>query len=196
MTPSAYWTERNAFGPIHSEYMAIETYVIFELAGTTYALPSREVQHIEMLDHVTPVPNTLPSVEGVVFSRGQVIPAMNLRVRFGFPRQAHTMRTRTIIVQVHQRTVALIVDAAREFRAIPENLIRPIEETISGMNGNYLRGVASLNDRLVLLLNLEAVLNLNDVSQVADAASMVASANQSSSPETAVDRAEAAHAHP
>jgi purine-binding chemotaxis protein CheW len=82
-----------------------ETYVLFELAGTTYGLRTREVQHMEMLDRITPVPNTSPAVEGVVFSRGQVIPAVNLRVRFGLPREPHTMRSRLIIVQVQQRLV-------------------------------------------------------------------------------------------
>jgi len=139
--------------------MGNETYVFFELADAHYGLRSREVQHIEMLGHVAPVPNTAASVEGVVFSRGRVIPAMNLRVRFGFPRVVPTMRTRIIIAQTDQRTVALIVDAAREFRAIPDEAIRPIEATISGLNGNYLRGVATINERLILLLNLEAVLS-------------------------------------
>jgi purine-binding chemotaxis protein CheW len=138
--------------------MANESYVLFELSGATYALRSRDVQHIEMLEHITPVPNAAPSVEGVVFSRGQVIPAMNLRVRFGFPKQAHSLRTRIIVTHAQQRTLALIVDAAREFRSIPEEAIRPIEETLVGIDGNYLQGVATLNNQLVLILNLEAVL--------------------------------------
>src|SRR3954465_14748558 len=114
--------------------MSNETYVIFELAGSNYALRSQEVKHIEMLEHITPVPNTATSVEGVVFSRGQVIPAMNLRVRFGFTQEPHTLRTRIIIAQSQRRTVALIVDAAREFRSIPLEAIRPIEETLTGID--------------------------------------------------------------
>ncbi len=143
-----------------------ETYVLFELAGTTYGLRTRDVQHMEMLDHITPVPNTSPAVEGVVFSRGQVIPALNLRVRFGFPREPHTMRSRLIIVQVQQRLVGLIVDAAREFSAIPDEAIRPIQEAVTGMEGNYLKGIATLGDRLVLLLDPEATLNLGTAIQV------------------------------
>ncbi len=165
--------------------MPTETFVLFELAGTTYGLPSREVQHIEMLDHVTPVPNTIPSVEGVVFSRGQVIPAMNLRVRFGFPREEHTLKTRLIVVQVHRRSVALIVDAAREFRPIPETAIRPIEETIAGINNNYLCGVAQLGDRLILLLNVDAVLNLGEANRVAESAAMARTPSVSDQPVTA-----------
>jgi purine-binding chemotaxis protein CheW len=138
-----------------------ETYILFELAGSAYGVRSREVLHIDLLEHITPVPNTASAVDGVVFSRGQVIPALNLRARFGFPRVAHTARTRLIFLKNEKRTVALIVDSAREFRAIPTESIRPIEETLTGVNGNYVRGVATINDRLVLLLDVGAVLTFD-----------------------------------
>lgn len=139
-----------------------ETYIIFELSGSTYGLRSQDVLHIEVLEHITAVPNTASAVEGVVFSRGQVIPALDLRVRFGFPRTAPTSRTRLIFLRVHQRTVAVIVDSAREFRTIPASAIRPAEETLLGISGNYVRGLATVGDRLVLLLDVVAVLNLDD----------------------------------
>lgn len=139
-----------------------DTYIIFELGNSAYGLRSSDVLHIEMLEHITSVPNTASAVEGVVFSRGQVFPALNLRVRFGFPRVEPTVKTRLIFVRVQQRTVALIVDAAREFRRIPSEAIRPIEETLHGINGNYVQGVATVGDRLVLLLDVLAVLNLDD----------------------------------
>src|ERR1700761_6150476 len=96
-----------------------ESYVIFELAGSLYGIPSETVQHIEMFEHVTLVPNANPAIDGVVFSRGQVNPALNLRTRFGFPRQEKSLRTRVIFTTVHGRTVGLIVDSAREFQDLP-----------------------------------------------------------------------------
>jgi chemotaxis signal transduction protein len=143
-----------------------ETYVLFELAGATYGLRTSEVQHMEMLERITPVPNTSPAVEGVVFSRGQVVPAVNLRVRFGLPREAHTIRSRLIIVQVQQRLVGLIVDAAREFATIGDEAMRPIQDAVTGMEGNYLKGIATQGERLILLLDLEATLDLGTVIQV------------------------------
>ena len=139
-----------------------DTYIIFELSGSAYGLRSADVLYIELLEHVTPVPNTAAAVQGVVFSRGQVFPALDLRIRFGFPPAPPTPRSRLIFVRVHQRTVALIVDSAREFRTIPAGSVRPIEETLHGIHGNYVQGVASLGDRLVLLLEVVAVLNLDD----------------------------------
>jgi len=137
--------------------------VLFELGGSAYGIPSANVLHIDMFEHVTLVPNANPAIDGVVFSRGQVIPALNLRVRFGFAREANTLRTRIIFATVHDRTVGLIVDTAREFRSLPVENIRPIEETLTGINGRYLKAVTKLEDRLVLILDLEAVLNVDDV---------------------------------
>jgi purine-binding chemotaxis protein CheW len=139
------------------------SYVLFELAGSTYAIASQSVQHIEMFEHVTLVPNANRAIDGVVFSRGQVIPALNLRTRFGFPQQAKTLRTRIIFARVHERTVGLIVDTAKEFQNLAANSIRPIEETLTGINGKYLKAVTKVNERLVLILDLEAVLNVEDV---------------------------------
>jgi purine-binding chemotaxis protein CheW len=137
-----------------------DSYILFELGGTTYGVRSREVLHIEMLEQITPVPNAPPFVDGVVFSRGQVIPAVNLRVRFGFPREPHTLRTRLLVVQAGDRAVGLVVDAAREFRTIPSQIIQPPDAAISGLSGKFLSGIASLDDRLVLLLDISAVVEL------------------------------------
>lgn len=147
-----------------------ESYVIFELAGSTYGISSQSVQHVDMFEHVTRVPNANPAIDGVVFSRGQVIPALNLRVRFGFPREAHTLQTRIVFATVHGRVVGLIVDSAKEFKDLATQTIRPIEQTLTGINGKYLRAVTTVSGRLVLLLDLEAVLNLEDVQLPAETA--------------------------
>jgi purine-binding chemotaxis protein CheW len=116
-----------------------------------------------MFEQVTLVPNANPAIDGVVFSRGEVIPALNLRARFGFPRQENTVRTRIVFAMVHDRTVGLIVDTAREFRSFATESVRPIEETLSGINGKYLKAVTKAGERLVLILDLEAILNVDDV---------------------------------
>jgi purine-binding chemotaxis protein CheW len=152
----------------------LNSYVLFELAGSLYGIQSENVQHIEMFEHVTLVPNANPAIDGVVFSRGQVIPALNLRARFGFPRQETTLRTRIVFAKVHERAVGLIVDTAREFQNLPTESIKPIEETLTGINGKYLKAVTTVNDRLVLILDLDAVLNVDDVQVPPEAESTLA----------------------
>jgi purine-binding chemotaxis protein CheW len=138
---------------------ATDSYILFQLAAATYALRTDDVQHMEMIDQITPVPNAAAYVDGVVFSRGQVIPALNLRVRFGFPRESISVRSRLIVVQSDQRRVGLIVDEAREFRNIPADAIQPPHESIAGLSGRYLRGIAHIGDRLIMLLDIAEVLN-------------------------------------
>jgi purine-binding chemotaxis protein CheW len=132
-------------------------FVLFELSGTTYALRSEDVRQLEMIEHITPVPNAAEAVEGVVFSRGQVIPAINLRTRFGFPKAEYDLRSRLIVVRAGDRSIGLIADAAREFKHIPAEAVNPPPENLSGMSGKYLDGIATLDGRIILLLNLAEV---------------------------------------
>ena len=147
---------------MHALPTTTEPYILLELAGTSYAIRSSDVQHIAMLDHITPVPNTSPALDGVVFVRGQLVPALNLRARFGFPKIPYDLRTRLVIIQHGKRQVGLIVDAAREFVQISADAFQPPPEAIGSLSGHYLDSIATLGDRLVLLLNLHEVLALTE----------------------------------
>lgn len=135
------------------------TYVLFELAGTAYAIPSSDVHRMEMVEEITPVPTAPPYVEGVVFTRGKVVPAINLRTRFGFERAEFTLATRLIVVAQGSRLVGLIVDSAREFVKIAPEAIQPPPEALAGTSGRYVQGVASATDRLILILDVAGVVD-------------------------------------
>jgi purine-binding chemotaxis protein CheW len=137
----------------------IDAYIVFSVAGTSYALRSEDVQHVEMVEQVTRVPNAAPFVDGVVFSRGQVVPAVNLRVRFGFDRAPYDLRTRLIVVATGGRSVGLIADQGREFIRLPRASILPPQESLAGLRGDYVQGIASVNNRLILVLQLDQLLN-------------------------------------
>ncbi|MGA9767819.1 MAG: chemotaxis protein CheW [Blastocatellia bacterium] len=136
-----------------------EPFILFDLAGTTYGVRSQLVQQVEMVEHITPVPNAPPAVEGIIFARGQVIPAVSLRVRFGFEKSAHDLRTRLIVVNARARMIGLIVDSAREFISIPSSAIQPPNEAISGTRGKYIEAIATLGERIILILNLDEVID-------------------------------------
>jgi purine-binding chemotaxis protein CheW len=138
-----------------------ENYILFTIAGTAYALRTRDVAHIEMVEEITGVPNAAHFVDGVVFSRGQVVPALNLRARFGFQRVPHDLRTRLLVVQLDGRSVGLIVDSAREFMAIASSAVQPPNQALAGTGGQYIEGIANLDDRLILILSLPAVLDFS-----------------------------------
>jgi purine-binding chemotaxis protein CheW len=141
---------------------ASEQYVLFELVNTAYAVRSSAVSRLEMVENVTPVPNATESLEGVVLSRGRIIPAVNLRTRFGFSRIAYDLRTRLIVVEADGRMVGLIVDAAREFTTLAGSEIKPPPDAIANLNGDYLEGIANINGRVILVLKLEELLKIAD----------------------------------
>jgi len=110
-------------------------------------------------------------VDGVVSVRGQVIPAMSLRARFGFPRAPHDVRSRLIVVRASGRTVGLLVDSAREFASISVDAIKPLPEGVSGMSGRYLRGVAQNGDRLMLVVDVGELLAVDAAPTTSSSAS-------------------------
>jgi len=151
-----------------------ETFILCELVGTTYGIRASVVQQMEMIEQITPVPNAAAFVEGVVYSRGEVIPALNLRVRFGFEKIPYDLRSRLIVIHTNNRTVGLIVDTAREFVSIPVNAIQPPPEAISGLSGKYLEGIVTLGvneattqePRLVLIINVDEILTIEEQTMV------------------------------
>lgn len=144
----------------------IGSYILFMVAGTTYALRSGEVRHMEMIEDITRVPNAPPFIDGVVFSRGQVVPVVNLRARFGFERAGVDLRSRLIVVQSSARMIGLVADAAREFVNIPPDAIQPPNDALAGMSGRYVEGIASIGDRLILVLSLDRILNFAEAQTV------------------------------
>jgi len=138
---------------IHSE-----SFVLFELAGNTCAVRSTLVQSVETVEHVTAVPNALPFVEGLSFTRGQVIPTINLRIRVGLPRIPIYPRARMLVVRSNDRTAGMLVDSTREFISIPADAIQPPVETIAGFGVRYVERIATVGNRNVLILNLEEII--------------------------------------
>lgn len=140
----------------------LQDFVLLDLAGTTYGVHSRFVQHVSMVENITPVPNATPALDGVVFSRGQVIPAVSLRARFGFARIPYDLRTRLVVIHAGGRVVGLIADTAREFTKISAAAIKPPPEAIANLSGDYIEGIATVGERLIIILNLDEVIQIDD----------------------------------
>jgi purine-binding chemotaxis protein CheW len=137
-------------------------FILFVVAGTTYALPSEDVAHVEMVEHVTRVPHAPAFVDGVVFSRGQVVPAVNLRARFGFERVPADVKTRLLVVQTQGRSIGLLADECREFLRIPSASVHPPGDALAGGAAPYMTGIATIGDRMIVVLDLDELLNTRD----------------------------------
>jgi len=131
--------------------------VIFRLGREEYGISILQVQEIKRMTDITRVPHTPDYIKGVMNLRGSVLPVIDLRKRLNLPVGEITDNTRIIIVRIEDVTVGLIVDAVSEVTAIPQNSIEPAQTFVGGIAADYISGVGKLDNRLLILLNLSAI---------------------------------------
>ncbi|WP_181348718.1 chemotaxis protein CheW [Thalassobacillus sp. CUG 92003] len=140
--------------------------IVFQLQDEEYAVPVEQVGSIERVQNITRVPRTEAFVKGVINLRGVVTPIIDLRSRFDLPAAEYTNATRIIIVSIGETNVGLIVDSANDVIDIPESSIEPPPEIVGDLEVEYLQGVAKLEKRLLILLNLHNVLTKEEVDEL------------------------------
>lgn len=132
--------------------------IVFQLIDKEYAIGVDVVQSIEKLLSITRVPKTPTYVKGVLNLRGVVTPVVDLRERFGLDVKELDDSTRIIIVTLEEFEVGLIVDAANDVLDIPVESIEPQPEVVGTVESEFISGVAKVDKRLLVMLNLEKVL--------------------------------------
>ena len=140
--------------------------IVFAIGDEEYGVEVSQVKTIERMAPLTRVPKTPRFVKGVMNLRGVVVPVIDLRKRFDIEEREYDEETRIIIVSVNDMEVGLIVDSANDVIEIQENQIEDPPEVVGGIKAKYLRGVAKLNERLLVMLNLEEVLNKDEIIQL------------------------------
>lgn len=143
--------------------------VSFQLANEEYGIEITRVQEIILMGAITRVPETPAFIKGLINLRSTVIPIVDLRSRFGLPEEAPTDETRIMVVNVGGKTIGIIVDAVSEVLRISQEQIVPPPPTVAGLGHDYLVGLAKLEDRLLILLDIEKIM-LEDQQPELDAA--------------------------
>jgi purine-binding chemotaxis protein CheW len=132
--------------------------VVFQLGAELYGVDIARVHEIIRLQSITRVPRAPSFVEGVINLRGKVIPVVDLRRRFGLPTTEHTRATRTVVVEIGDQVVGIIVDSVSEVLRVSTSTVEPPSPVVAGIDSEYLHGIAKLPERLVILLDLDRVL--------------------------------------
>lgn len=140
--------------------------IVFQIENEEYAVSVDQVGSIERVQSITRVPQTEKFVKGIINLRGVVIPVIDLRVRFGMEEIPHTESTRIIIIHLDKVEVGLIVDVANDVIDLPEDVIEEAPEVVGTVNVDYISGVAKLDKRLLILLDLQKVLKTEDVDEL------------------------------
>lgn len=144
-----------------------EQIVGLELAGEIYGVEIGRIQEIIRMQPITAVPNGPAFIEGLTNLRGRVIPVMDLRRRFGLASPEPDRRTRIVVAELGSHTVGLIVDAVSEVLRVTGEQIEPPSALVTTADSTFLRGVARLDERLILLLDPAHILSGTEQDELA-----------------------------
>ena len=134
----------------------------FQLGNEEYGIDILKVQEINRVTEITKIPQSPDFVEGVINLRGNVIPIIDLRKRFHMPEREHDKQTRIVVGEIDGRTVGFIVDAVSEVIRLPANTVEPPPSIVSDEKSQYISGVGKLEDRLLMLLDIDKILTGTD----------------------------------
>ena len=132
--------------------------VSFKIANEEFGIDILNVQEINRMVPITRVPNSPVFVEGIINLRGRVLPVIDLRAKLGLPKKEYDKDTRIVVVNIEGKTVGFLVDAVSEVLRIPKSITEAPPEIITGINSEYITAVGKLDDRLLILLDLNKLL--------------------------------------
>jgi purine-binding chemotaxis protein CheW len=132
--------------------------VVFALESNEFGIDITQVREINRLVPITRVPRVPAHVEGIINLRGQLVPVVDLRTRLGMPQAAPTKSARIIVAEIGSRSIGMIVDEVREVVRIPLDQIAPSEGVLEGLANEFIGALGRVDERLIILLDVEKVL--------------------------------------
>ncbi len=137
--------------------------VSFNIGSEEFGVDILKVQEINRMVEITKVPQAPHYVEGVINLRGKVIPIIDLRKRFNLEIKEYDKNTRIVVVDIGGHITGMVVDSVSEVLRLPSNTIEAPPEIVAGVNSEYIRGVAKLEDRLLIFLDLSKVIDVDEM---------------------------------
>jgi len=144
-------------------------YLTFVLATEEYAVDILRVQEIKGWSKVTPIPNTPDYIRGVINLRGTIVPIIDLRLRFSLERLDYGQMTVVVVVKVvsgSRERIMGVVDAVSDVYDVAENEIKPPPDFGSVISMEFIRGLATVNEKMVIILDIDRLLNSGELAIV------------------------------
>lgn len=139
--------------------MAEEQLVTFSNGTEEFGVDIMKVQEIIRIPPITRVPKAPEYIEGVINLRGNIIPVVNLRVRFGMMAGEETDLSRIIVLQVNSKVFGIRVDGVAEVLRLDNDAIEPPPPVALGMDSSFIRGIGKVGERMLILLNLDQLMS-------------------------------------
>lgn len=149
--------------------MASIQHVIFRLDDEEYGLDIMNVYGIEKDQEVVKIPNTPEYIEGIINLRGEILPVYNLRKKFNLKDKQSSSESKIIVTQANNMQVGFVVDSVAEILHIEDEVIEKAPKIITGVDRKYIKSVAKLKDRMVIILDIDLVLNEEEQKTITEA---------------------------
>ena len=150
-----------------------EQFLTFIMAGEEYGVDILSVKEIRNWDSATPIPKSPDHVRGVINLRGTIIPIIDLRQCFGMEAIEYGPLTVVLVLQVESerghRELGIVVDAVSDVYSLDENQIKPTPEMGDRFDTKFIKGLASIEEKMVILLNIDRLLTQEDLNDIAEA---------------------------
>jgi purine-binding chemotaxis protein CheW len=140
--------------------------VIFDLCDESFGVDIAAVESIIKMQPITRMPHAPEFVEGLINLRGKVLPVIDLRARFDLTARAADKNSRIIVVTVNETEVGMIVDGVSEVLTIAQETIEETPSIATTIDSNFITGIAKIDQRLVILLDLERVLSSGEQAEL------------------------------
>ena len=134
-----------------------DLHVLFRVGSAEYAVPAADVAQMDSYSGATPVPGAASYLAGIVQVRGQVVPVIDLRARFGLPPAETTLDSRVVVLGIDGRRVGLLVDSAREVSRIAPEQVKDPPPLVASQSAGMVRAVAHLGRRIVMLVDIPRI---------------------------------------
>jgi purine-binding chemotaxis protein CheW len=147
--------------------------LVFVLGAEEYGVDILKVQEIRGYEKVTPLPGAPAYLKGVVNLRGIIVPVIDLRIKFGTAELRYDSFTVVVILRLAGRVIGIVVDGVSDVVQLADNDVKPAPHLGSVVEATFLAGLATKDDRMILLLDIEKLLSsgeLDLVSRVTEAA--------------------------
>lgn len=149
-----------------------DQYLTFLLAGEEYGVDILRVQEIKGWDAVTQIPNTPKYIRGVINLRGTIVPIIDLRLRFNMQQLEYGPTTVVIVLRVEgnnsSRIMGIVVDGVSDVYNVPTDEIKPAPDFGGGIDTAFLHGLATVNEKMVIILDIDHMLNSAELAKVDD----------------------------
>ncbi|AEV68542.1 chemotaxis protein CheW [Acetivibrio clariflavus] len=137
-------------------------YVVFLLDKENYGVEIHSVTTIEKMLPYARVPKTPDYIKGVINLRGEIVPIMDIRTRFGMEAREETEETRIIIIKINDVSFGIIVDEVDEVLTLNEEAIENVSNFTNDVSMDYILGVGKIDGRIVTLLNIEKLADISN----------------------------------